>query len=45
MNGESNAHNVNHGDIVILGTDGLFDNIHRSVILDMIKPYVKWTDG
>jgi serine/threonine protein phosphatase PrpC len=45
MKGESFAHDVKHGDIVVMGTDGLFDNIHRAVIVDMIKPYVSWTEG
>ena len=38
------AHKVKHGDIIVLGTDGLWDNLHRTTILDMIKNFVQWTD-
>ena len=44
MKGESLAHNIQHGDIIVLGSDGLWDNLHRSTIVDMIRPYVKWTE-
>lgn len=43
MKGESMAHNVEHGDIIVLGSDGLWDNLHRATIVDMIRPHVKWT--
>ena len=38
------AHKVEHGDIIVLGSDGLWDNLHRMTIVDMIKPFVKWTE-
>lgn len=42
--GKSLAHKVKHGDIIILGSDGLWDNLHRATIVDMVKPFVKWND-
>ena len=34
-------HSVQHNDIVILGTDGVFDNIHdEQIISECIKPNV-----
>ena len=38
------AHKVKHGDVIILGSDGLWDNLHRATIVEMIKPFVKSTD-
>ena len=38
------AHKVKHGDIIILGSDGLWDNLHRPMIVEMVKPFVKWND-
>ena len=35
------AHNVEHGDIVVVGSDGLWDNLHRKVIVDLISPFLK----
>lgn len=37
------AHEVEHGDIIILGTDGLWDNLHRTTILDMVSPFVQFS--
>ena len=45
MKGESMAHNVEQGDIIVLGSDGLWDNLHRATIVDMIRPYVNWTEA
>ena len=36
---ESNAHNVKNGDILVVGSDGLWDNLHRNKIVDIVKPY------
>uniref|UniRef100_A0A7S3CUS5 Protein phosphatase n=1 Tax=Strombidium rassoulzadegani TaxID=1082188 RepID=A0A7S3CUS5_9SPIT len=41
MNGESNAHNVANGDILIVGSDGLWDNLHKSSVLDIVNPFLK----
>ena len=38
------AHKVEHGDIIVLGSDGLWDNLHRSTIVDMVSPFVKFTE-
>ena len=37
------AHKVEHGDIIVLGSDGLWDNLHRTTILDMVRPFVQWS--
>lgn len=42
--GESFAHTVQHGDIIVLGSDGLWDNLHRDTIVDMIRPEIKWPE-
>ena len=42
--GNALAHKVEHGDIIVLGSDGHWDNLHRMTIVDMIKPFVKWTE-
>lgn len=34
--GESNAHNVKDGDILVVGSDGLWDNMHRRKIVELI---------
>ena len=41
MSAEVNAHKVLHGDIIVLGTDGLWDNIHRPKIVDIINPFIE----
>ena len=33
-------HTVKHGDIIILGTDGLFDNLDEQQIIDCLKPFL-----
>ena len=30
---------VEEGDILLLGTDGLFDNMHEDMIIDFISKY------
>ena len=39
--GEINAHNVKHGDIIVVGSDGLWDNIHRQKIVQVVNNFVK----
>ena len=34
--GETNAHNVKDGDILVVGSDGLWDNMHRKKIVELI---------
>lgn len=36
-----NAHNVKHGDIIVVGSDGLWDNIHRQKIVQVVNNFVK----
>ena len=39
-----NAHTVKHHDIIVLGTDGLWDNIHRPKIVDLFRPFTSKSD-
>ena len=36
---------VEEGDILLLGTDGLFDNMHEDMIVDFISKYKVKTTG
>ena len=33
------------GDILVVGSDGLWDNLHRSKIVDIVKPYFIKNNG
>ena len=33
-------HSVDHNDILIVGTDGLFDNLYDEQIIEIVQPYV-----
>ena len=37
LSAQINSHIVNEGDIIVLGTDGLWDNVHDETIVDMIS--------
>ena len=39
--GETNAHNVENGDILVVGSDGLWDNLHRRNIVELVKGFLK----
>ena len=41
IKGDTNAHNVQHGDILIVGSDGLWDNMYRQKILEMVQELTK----
>ena len=36
------AHDVENDDIFIVGSDGLFDNLHVAQIIDIIRPFIKY---
>jgi len=38
-------HKVENNDIVVVGTDGLFDNVDEKQIIDTIKPLMKGTEN
>lgn len=38
----STEHVVSHNDIVILGTDGLFDNLFEEDIIDIVRQHIDW---
>ena len=37
-------HDVKHNDVFVLGTDGLWDNLYPSMILDLMRPFVRRGD-
>ena len=39
--GEINAHNIQEGDVLVVGSDGLWDNLHRASIVELVKPFVR----
>lgn len=41
--GETNAHKVMDGDILIVGSDGLWDNMHRHKIVSLIGRFTRET--
>ena len=38
------AHEVENGDIFIVGSDGLFDNLHVAQVIDLIRPFIQSSD-
>ena len=32
---------LQHGDILVVGSDGLWDNLHRRNIVDLVKGFLK----
>jgi protein phosphatase PTC7 len=38
------VHEVNHNDILVIGTDGLFDNLFDIRIIELIKPFIRGRD-
>ena len=38
---EANAHKVEHGDILVVGSDGLWDNLHRGKIVDLVRGFTR----
>ena len=41
---DSQLHGVAHNDILIVGTDGVFDNLYDEQIIDLIQPYISKSD-
>mmetsp|Transcript_5726 Transcript_5726/g.6274 ORF Transcript_5726/g.6274 Transcript_5726/m.6274 type:complete len:296 (+) Transcript_5726:117-1004(+) len=41
LTADSNLHEVDHNDILIMGTDGLFDNLFDEKIIDLVAPFVR----
>jgi protein phosphatase PTC7 len=38
--GEENVHDIKHRDILVLASDGLWDNLFNEKIIELIKPFV-----
>jgi len=41
---DSQLHGVYHNDILVVGTDGVFDNLFDEQIIDLIQPYISNSD-
>ena len=39
--GDVNSHEVDHNDIIVVGSDGLFDNLFDIRIIELIRPFVR----
>ena len=37
-------HEVNHNDILVIGSDGLFDNLFDIRIIELVKPFIRGRD-
>jgi len=35
------VHNIDHNDILVVGTDGLFDNLYDEQIKELIMPFLQ----
>jgi len=42
--GETQVHEIQNNDILIVGTDGLFDNMYDKQITEIINPFIKESD-
>lgn len=42
---DTKVHDIYHNDILVLGTDGLFDNLFDVRIIELIKPFVRTSDN
>ena len=42
--GEEHLHAVEHNDIIILASDGLWDNLFSVKIIDMVRPFLRDRD-
>jgi len=38
---DTQVHNIDHNDILIVGTDGLFDNLYDEKIIELLSPFVR----
>lgn len=41
---DTQVHEVRHGDIIILGSDGLWDNLFDIKVIDLIRPFIRDVD-
>lgn len=44
MKADSVTHEVKHNDILIMGSDGLWDNLYDVKVIDLIRPFIRDTD-
>ena len=38
---ETQVHSIDHNDILVVGTDGLFDNLYDEQIKELIMPFLQ----
>lgn len=41
---ETQLHDVKQGDIIILGSDGLWDNLFDVKVIDLVRPFIRDAD-
>jgi protein phosphatase PTC7 len=41
---ERQIHDVKHNDIVVIGSDGLWDNLFDVKVIELIRPFIRDTD-
>jgi serine/threonine protein phosphatase PrpC len=44
MKADVQTHDVRHNDIIVLGSDGLWDNLYDIKVIDLIRPFIRDTD-
>lgn len=44
MKADTQVHDVAHNDILIVGSDGLFDNMFDEKLIEIIWPFVRGQD-
>lgn len=44
LKADEQIHEVKDGDILVLGTDGLFDNLFDVQIIDLVRPFMRDRD-
>lgn len=44
MKADVQTHDVRHNDILILGSDGLWDNLYDVKVIDLVRPFIRDAD-
>ena len=44
MKADEQIHEVQNNDIIIVGSDGLFDNLYDIKIIELLRPFIRERD-
>ena len=44
MKADTNVHDIQDNDIIVVGSDGLFDNLFDVKIIELLRPFVRERD-